>query len=110
MRATPGWCASRRTRGDVTPGAPAPEKQVHMDETRTIDCEEALRRLFDYLDAELGATPRRELEQHLEQCRSCFSRLEFERRLKAHVRELGTEQVPDELRARIRKVLDTFNC
>ncbi|HXH23712.1 MAG TPA: mycothiol system anti-sigma-R factor [Vicinamibacterales bacterium] len=80
-----------------------------MDEIRGIDCEEALRRLFDYLDAELGSEPRRELEQHLERCRTCFSRLEFERRLKAHVRQLGTEQVPAQLRARIRQVLDRFS-
>ena len=51
--------------------------------SRVIDCEEALRRLFEYLDAELHGDPHREMEQHLERCRSCFSRAEFEKRLKA---------------------------
>ena len=81
-----------------------------MNETRTIDCEEALQRLLDFLDAELHGESLQELEQHLERCRSCFSRFEFEKRLKAHIAELGSEPVPAELHDRIRKVLDNFEC
>jgi mycothiol system anti-sigma-R factor len=81
-----------------------------MADPRIIDCEEALRRLFEYLDAELAEEPRREVDHHLERCRSCFSRMEFERRLKAHVRELGSEPVDTSLQQRIRKVLDEFAC
>jgi mycothiol system anti-sigma-R factor len=79
-----------------------------MNDLRTIDCEEALRRLFDYLDAELHGEPEREMQQHLERCRTCFSRLEFEKRLKAHVSELRSESVPAELQERIRKITDRF--
>jgi mycothiol system anti-sigma-R factor len=75
-----------------------------MNDVRVIDCEEALRRLFEYLDAELHGEPKREVEQHLERCRSCFSRVEFEKALKAHTATLGHEPVPAELEARIRKV------
>ena len=81
-----------------------------MNEVRVIDCEEALRRLFEYLDAELHGDPHREMEQHLERCRSCFSRVEFEKRLKAYTTELGREAAPPELERRIRKLLDGFKC
>ena len=81
-----------------------------MDESRTIDCEEALRRLFEYLDAELHGEAEREMRDHLERCRTCFSRLEFERRLKAHVGDLRDEPVPSELEVRIRRILGGFNC
>ena len=81
-----------------------------MNDARVIDCEEALRRLFEYLDAELPGEPQREIEQHLERCRSCFSRVEFEKRLKAYTADLGHEPVPSELEVRIRKVLDGFKC
>jgi anti-sigma factor (TIGR02949 family) len=81
-----------------------------MTETRTIDCEEALHRLLDFLDAELHGESRQEFEQHLERCRSCFSRFEFEKRLKGHIAALGNEPVPEELQDRIRKVLDNFKC
>jgi mycothiol system anti-sigma-R factor len=79
-----------------------------MSDVRTIDCEEALRRLFDYLDAELDPEPRREVAQHLAQCRSCFSRLEFEKRLKAHTADLSHEPVGHDLEQRIRALLDSF--
>lgn len=81
-----------------------------MSDVRTIKCEEALRRLFDYLDAELPGEPQREIEHHLECCRSCFSRLEFEKRLKAHTSDLGHEPVSDDLEQRIRALLDSFKC
>jgi anti-sigma factor (TIGR02949 family) len=81
-----------------------------MTEVRVIDCEEALHRLFEYLDAELDRRSQREMEQHLERCRSCFSRVEFEKRLKAYTIELRTEPVSSELDLRIRSVLDSFKC
>ncbi len=81
-----------------------------MTETRAIDCEEALRHLFEYLDAEMQGDAQRDMERHLERCRSCFSRVEFERRLKAYTAELGREPVPPEVEQRIRKVLDGFKC
>jgi anti-sigma factor (TIGR02949 family) len=79
-----------------------------MNEAHIIDCEEALHRLLDFLNAELQGESLQELERHLERCRSCFSRFEFEKRLKAHVAELGREPVPSELHHRIRKVLAGF--
>ena len=79
-----------------------------MNEVRGIDCEEALRRLFEYLDAELLGESQREMEQHLERCRSCFSRVEFEKQLKGYTAELRSEPAPPELELRIRKVLDSF--
>jgi anti-sigma factor (TIGR02949 family) len=81
-----------------------------MNEARVIDCEEALRRLFEYLDAELHGERQREVEQHLERCRSCFSRAEFEKRLKAYTAELCHEPVPPDVERRIRTLLDGFKC
>jgi anti-sigma factor (TIGR02949 family) len=81
-----------------------------MNEARVIDCEEALRRLFEYLDAELHGESQREMAQHLERCRSCFSRVEFEKRLKAYTAELLQEPVPPDVERRIRTLLDGFKC
>jgi anti-sigma factor (TIGR02949 family) len=90
--------------------APTRKRQENMTEVRVIACEEALHRLFEYLDAELDRQSQREIEQHLERCRSCFSRLEFEKRLKAHTAELAAEPISPELELRIRRVLETFKC
>jgi anti-sigma factor (TIGR02949 family) len=79
-----------------------------MNEAHMIDCEEALRRLAEYLDAELHSESQREMQQHLERCRSCFSRVEFEKRLKAYTAELRHEPVPPEFERRIRALVETF--
>lgn len=47
-----------------------------------IDCEQALRHLFDFLDHELAPHERQAMQRHLSVCRGCYSRMEFERRLK----------------------------
>jgi mycothiol system anti-sigma-R factor len=71
-----------------------------------IDCREAVRRMWAYLDHELAATPVSEFEAHLETCQRCCGELEFSR----HLRELvadrqGVPPVPPELRSRIEILL-----
>ncbi|OGI49087.1 MAG: hypothetical protein A2151_00080 [Candidatus Muproteobacteria bacterium RBG_16_65_34] len=79
-----------------------------MNKIRLIGCEEALNRLFDYLDHELDETRRTEVEQHLKICRSCYSRAEFEKRLKGRLTAVGTEPPSDEFGRRIRALLGGF--
>jgi anti-sigma factor (TIGR02949 family) len=74
----------------------------------TLNCEEVLKHLVAYLDRETDAHTAAEIERHLEQCRGCYSRAEFERQLKARVRAAGSRSAPERLRARIRKLVDEF--
>ena len=76
--------------------------------TEIRTCEDALRVLAAHLDGELDGA--RELERHLETCRSCYSRAEFERRLKARVADLGHEPVSDALSRRIRTLIGDFTA
>ena len=67
-----------------------------------IDCREAVRRMWAYLDHELAATPVTEFEAHLETCQRCCGELEFSR----HLREMVADPdrapaMPPELRTRI---------
>ena len=71
-----------------------------------IDCEEALRRLAEWLDSELPALHARALEAHLDTCASCYSRAEFERRLKERMQaELGQVVLPPGLEDRVRALI-----
>jgi len=72
-----------------------------MNKVRQISCEQALASLLEYIDRELEGERSREIEQHLSTCRSCYSRLEFEQRLRSRLREAGRQQPPESLRARI---------
>ena len=77
-----------------------------MSQYPSIECEEVLRHLFAYIDGELDSAQQEQIGVHLGLCRSCFSRAEFERRLKAHMRSLGHDRAPAELERRIRALVD----
>ncbi len=74
----------------------------------TLTCEEVIEHIFDYLDRELDPTMQDRIERHLETCRDCFSRAEFEERLRQKIRAAGSERAPDRLQRRIRDMLDRF--
>ncbi|MCX8114137.1 MAG: zf-HC2 domain-containing protein [Burkholderiaceae bacterium] len=76
--------------------------------TRRIRCEDVLKHLVAYLDREIDAEVAADIERHLEECRGCFSRAQFERRLKAQVRATGVAVAPARLRARIRELVEKF--
>lgn len=78
--------------------------QEHDD----ISCEEVIERLFTYLDGELDDVSQATIERHLEHCRDCFTRAEFERRLRARVADSVSTPAPEELRQRVRALLDSF--
>ena len=80
-----------------------------MPDLGGMTCEEAMRSLAEYLDNELAAGDEQSVRQHLELCRSCYSRAEFERRLKFELRKLGKDEVSAGFEQRIRRLLQSFN-
>lgn len=75
---------------------------------RPLDCEEVIAKLFDYLNRELDADTLRAIDEHIALCRGCFSRAEFERRLRARLTEAGEAEAPASLRLRTRRLLERF--
>jgi anti-sigma factor (TIGR02949 family) len=73
-----------------------------------ISCEQALKQILEYIDHELGEHERAAMQQHMHTCKSCFSRMEFERRLKEKVGALGDDEVPSRLGERIKGLLKGF--
>lgn len=76
--------------------------------SRQLDCEEVIELLFDYLDSEVSNELGSRIERHLKSCRDCFSRAEFEKHLRAKVRETAVAQAPERLQNRISEVLERF--
>ena len=79
----------------------------HAEHTR-IDCEEVIANLFAYLDNEIDPEKRTDIERHLEECRACFSRAEFEKALRAKINQLGDKEAPASLRQRVAALLKQF--
>jgi anti-sigma factor (TIGR02949 family) len=76
--------------------------------TNEINCEQALKRILEFIDRELSEDERERLERHLQSCRTCFSRVEFERQLKAKLSSLSDNQAPERTRERIKSLLEDF--
>ena len=65
-------------------------------------CEEALDKLEEYLDSEIGELDANRLRMHLAECNSCLGEAELEQRLRAVLRRSCGETAPETLRVRVR--------
>jgi anti-sigma factor RsiW len=81
-----------------------------MSDSTPITCEEALRLLAEYLDGELLGADHANVEQHLQRCRSCFSRVEFEEQLRTKLAALSEGSVTGAFEERIRSLIDRFSA
>jgi len=81
---------------------------MSKNEPRKIDCDEAIRMVLEYLDNELGTNDHDALEAHIHKCRSCYTRVEFEKRLKTMVKDAPEVSAPDSLKDKIKKLTDQF--
>jgi anti-sigma factor (TIGR02949 family) len=79
-----------------------------MSEPDNITCEQALKRLLEFIDHELPDREHDTVEHHLRTCRSCFSRMEFESRLKQRLAALSSDEAPQRTRDRIRDLIRGF--
>jgi anti-sigma factor (TIGR02949 family) len=73
-------------------------------------CEEALDRLEEYLDSEMGDLDADRLREHLAECSSCLDEAELERRYRALLRRSCCEVAPETLRLRVRAELTVIRA
>ena len=71
-----------------------------------ISCQEAVRRLWEYLDGTLGEADHAAIEQHLSFCRRCCGEAEFAEELRKFLRAAADVEVPDDVRTRLAATLD----
>ena len=76
--------------------------------TSKLTCEDVLEHLFSYLDQEVDEEMHTDIEHHLQQCRECYSRADFEQRLKQRIADTGESEAPEKLRRRIKTIIDRF--
>jgi len=73
-----------------------------------IDCQQALKQILAYVDRELGDADREAMQGHLHTCKSCFSRMEFERLLKGKVGALRDEAPSARMSKRVKSLLKNY--
>jgi anti-sigma factor (TIGR02949 family) len=78
------------------------------DDPIELECEQAIRMVLEYLDNELEHRDHDALEAHIHKCRSCYTRVEFEKRLKGLVGDAPKVAAPDNLKSKLKKITDSF--
>jgi anti-sigma factor (TIGR02949 family) len=78
------------------------------DDVKKIECDETIRMMLEYLDNELHHHDHDSMDEHLENCRSCYSRMEFEQRLKGMVKDVKDKAAPVGLNDRIKKIIKDY--
>lgn len=76
------------------------------DDVRSIDCESAVRKLWDYLDGELDERRMNEVRHHLETCQACLPHADFGQRFLAALRDARTRRLmPPAVRSQVMSAL-----
>ncbi|MFC9915204.1 anti-sigma factor family protein [Streptomyces sp. NPDC059862] len=71
-----------------------------------ITCSEAVRKLWEYLDAALDQADREGVEEHLSLCRRCCGELEFAVELRRLLRGPAREDIPADVLRRLNQILE----
>ena len=75
-----------------------------------ISCSEAVERLWQYLEHELGDTQRADLERHLAFCRRCCGELEFAEELRRFMVDAARPRLPSDVEGRLTSFLETLDA
>jgi mycothiol system anti-sigma-R factor len=76
------------------------------NEPQPFGCQEALERVFEYLDGELTPEVERAIQAHLAECAECEPKFEHDRVFLAFISQrVRMEKAPPELRRRIMREL-----
>ncbi len=70
-----------------------------------MDCDEAIVRIYQYLDGELTVWRRRAIARHLDECPPCAHGFDFEIELRQVVASKCRDEVPAELKRRIAQAI-----
>lgn len=73
-----------------------------------ISCNEAVRRLWAYLEDEVDAADRTRIEQHLDVCRRCCGEVEFADELRRFLAASAELRLPEGVRGRMETFLDAL--
>ena len=83
------------------------DQNKERPEFEEIDCLEAIGQLYAYLDGELdGSDEKKQVEQHLDHCKSCYSRAQLEGAINQRLSNFHKDKAPDSLEDRLKNIID----
>lgn len=94
----------------MTERTDAGEQHGGEEHEHVVDCDEALARLFEFIDAEVGDLEGDRIRRHLADCEPCLAEYDVADHLKKLVRRSCKETAPSELHVRIRQQLTVLRA
>lgn len=73
-----------------------------------ISCEQVVQGICEFLDREMTPENLASFQKHLDLCRSCFSRAEFEQLLRVSMKTKTDCKCPDKLKAKIQSIIELY--
>jgi anti-sigma factor (TIGR02949 family) len=73
---------------------------------KSISCDEALEIMFEYIDGMLSKETGAKLEQHIETCRGCLKKLDFQLKLKKRMQKVKTTPASKKLLKQLNLLLN----
>lgn len=71
-----------------------------------IDCNEAVRQLWDYIENQLDADNKVKVDEHLSFCRTCCGEVEFAEEMRTVMKDAAKPAIPDDVASRLALVID----
>lgn len=88
------------------PGEPGPDAGACAGlSTSGLDCQDALRDLYGYLDGEITEERRARIREHVEDCSPCLDAVDFEVELRQLVARTCQTEAPSSLRERVAQAI-----
>ena len=73
-----------------------------------VSCEQVLQTVYEFIDKEMTRDGMVTIKAHLDLCRSCFSRVEFEKLLREHMKSTTDHACPEKVKKKIQDLMQNF--
>lgn len=73
-----------------------------------IDCTSAVKRLWDFIELQLDAPQRAEMDEHLAFCRRCCGEVEFAEELRGLLKDSARPNLPPDAADRLNGFIETI--
>ncbi|MCB0991864.1 MAG: mycothiol system anti-sigma-R factor [Acidimicrobiales bacterium] len=89
----------------MTSGSTMDAPDPHQQTSQSLDCQQALDRLYRFLDGQLDDARKDAIRHHLDSCGHCLEAFSFEAELKTVIARRAVTPVPPGLKDRIAEQL-----
>lgn len=77
---------------------------------KKLSCNKTLEKMFEYIDGALAGKSNSELEQHIETCKGCLKKLDFQLKLKKRLTKVMPTPVSKGLTKRLDNILNSYSA